>query len=126
VPTEKIVLNLGGEGEIFGAVNLNLLATNLRSLPLILASGPVVLANFTWPWPIGSDIIDEVVGNRLPMLMQYRLHLCSEAFRVLRPGGSVRLFETSAGAEILLPHLNASGFSHVRVAGGFAEGVKPS
>ena len=122
----KIVLNLGGEGEVLGAINLNLLVTLLRPIETVIASGPVVRADLTKPWPIGDVRVQHVVGNRLPMMLtQHRTYVAKEAYRVLRSGGTFEAFESSAGGTVLVGPLKEAGFDDVRLRGVFATGRKP-
>jgi hypothetical protein len=59
------------------------------------------------------------------MLGDFRQHVADEAYRVLAPGGTIRMFESTAGGALLeTPFINA-GFATVALAGWIVSGVKP-
>jgi SAM-dependent methyltransferase len=118
------VLNIGGEGEIPGAVNLNRLEGNLRRVETIKKAGPLVKGDFTAS-PFASGSMDEVVGNRLPFIHgDWARRSVAEAYRVLKPGGRISLHASSGGGDVWIEYLKEAGFKEVQVTGGKAVGVR--
>lgn len=122
-----LILNLGGEGEDPDAIDINTLAEGqtLRPLHVFLRPGWLIQGDFL-ALPVRSSILDEIRGRMVPLLLSagHDHQLAHEAFRVLRPGGRLRLSPTLP-AELLLPALSAVGFAAIRLDGGYATGVKP-
>jgi Methyltransferase domain len=120
-----LVVNIGGEGEVPGAVNVNSPVFPLRRLEEIRRAGPLIQGDFT-RLPLRSRTVDEVVGNRLPFLHGWvARRMCEEAFRVLKKGGAVRLETTLGGGRVLVPYLEVAGFIGVRLVANHAVGVRP-
>jgi Methyltransferase domain len=120
-----VVINIGGEGEVQGAINVNSLVAPLRREHEIRKAGPLVQADFT-QLPIRSGAVDEIVGNRLPFLHgEVARRMCEEAFRVLRPGGVARFEASTGGGAVLVEYLRGAGFRDVRVEVNHALGVRP-
>lgn len=76
--------------------------------------------------PIRTGSIGEVVGNRVPgqNVNGFMEKVAAESYRVLQPGGSIRIHSATGGGEAWVPHLQAAGFSGVKVVNGYAVGVK--
>lgn len=120
-----LIVNIGGEAEVPGAVNVNSLVFPLRRIEEIRRGGPVIQGDFT-RLPLRSGSVDEVVGNRLPFLHGWvARRMCEEAFRVLKKGGTVRLETSLGGGRLLIPYLEAAGFGRVRLVANHAMGLRP-
>lgn len=119
------ILNLGGEGELAGAINLNNLSAPLRSIPVIRAQGPLVICDMLQRWPFADGTIDAVVANRLPGFAPKELKLIAlQARRVLRIDGEVRLWSESSPASVLAEALRRAGLRQVSVSKLAACGIK--
>lgn len=120
-----LVLNIGGQGELAYAVDINNLVTPTVDPESFIHSGRFILADAT-ALPVRSAIADAVKGNRFPAGNDgFRLAVAGEAFRVLRPGGVFRIWSSSGGGRLWLPALVAAGFSPATLGAGYAEGVRP-
>jgi len=109
-------LNLGGTGEVTGAINLNV--AKVTGKPLIIGD----MAQM----PIRPASMGAVVGRHMPFQEGgWAANVANESFRVLEPGGVVKLHSSSAGPFGWLPYLRSAGFSDVRVVGQYATGIKP-
>lgn len=77
--------------------------------------------------PVRSGVAFEVQGNKLPMMMSDgdRILVASEARRVLRAGGIVRLWASSGGGDPWVTPLSAAGLIDVTIEGLDAIGVAP-
>lgn len=119
------ILNLGGEGEMATAWNINDESLLLKGPKWDPAWGPLVKAKYE-RLPNRSGCIDEIVGNRLPGQADPILQtMTNEAYRTLKPGGRIRLWSTSAPGEFWVDYLKKAGFIDVRVERGAAIGTKP-
>lgn len=119
-----LILNIGGEGEVPGAINVNTFEFLIRPYAAIIRRGPFIGGDFT-NLPIKDETIDLVVGNMLALRGDMAARAMAEAFRVLVGGGSVRAYAASGGAMVLLEPMQRAGFAMVGIAGLHAIGVKP-
>jgi hypothetical protein len=124
----KRVLNIGGEGEVPGAINVNRLEANLRSIrDIMTASGGLLVQADMAALPFADGMFDEIIGNHLPSLA-FPDPTCQswmdEAYRALARGGHIKVNSRTIGAKGWVPYLEAAGFLHVRVEGGYAVGDK--
>lgn len=119
-----VIVNIGGEGEVVGAINVNNFILLRRPLVEIAARGPVIGGDFT-RMPIANDCIDLIVGNMLPFFLDAANRAIREAYRVLRPGGDVRCSASTGGGAILLEPMQQAGFIDVGLLGNHATGRKP-
>ena len=119
-----VIVNIGGEGEVPGAINVNSFVALRRPLAEIVRRGLVVGGDFT-RLPIGNNRVDVVVGNHLPLFGASATTAMREAFRVLRPGGFVRTHASAGGGAALLEPMAVAGFADVTLAGNYATGRKP-
>jgi pilus assembly protein Flp/PilA len=117
-------LSLGGEGEVPGAIDINNMEGLLRSTDSMGTKNPVVKTDMT-KMPIDPNVADEIVGNAVPMHASFAPGVAAESFRVLKPGGTIKLFSRTGGADIWLPYLRDAGFVDVKRVAGFATGRKP-
>lgn len=117
------ILNLGGEGEVPSAINLNDLSAPLRPISRILAGGSLVQADMLQPFPFTSDSIDQVVAHRIPAFdTTQRRAIAREVLRVLKPGGAVMIDRSMPGWPLAL---RAVGFMKVRSDRAYTLGNKP-
>lgn len=126
VPTwPGLVLNIGGQGEIAYAVDINNLVSPTVDPELFTHSGRFIRADAT-ALPVRGAVADAVKGNRFPAGDEtFRLAVAAEAFRVLRPAGVFRIWSASGGGRLWLPALLTAGFSPATLGAGYAEGVRP-
>jgi hypothetical protein len=119
-----VVLNLGGEGEVPDAIDVNSLGAPRRGPETFVRPGAFIRADFR-ALPIRPDSVDAIVGRHIPLFFHDRddVAVAREAYTVLVRGGTVRLLPT-VPANRLLPSLAAAGFANVRLEGGFAVGEK--
>jgi hypothetical protein len=118
-----IVLNIGGEGEFPGAINVNSFVALRRPLTEIVRRGLVVGGDFTL-LPIRSECVDAVIGNHLPLLGDLALTAMREVFRVLRRAGTIHAHSSAGGGAVLLHPMSAAGFDEVTLLGNYAVGRK--
>jgi hypothetical protein len=120
-----LVLNIGGQGEIAYAVDINNLISPTVDPELFIHSGRFIRADVT-ALPVRSAVAEAVKGNRFPAGDEaFRLAVAAEAFRVLRPAGVFRIWSVSGGGRLWLPALLTAGFSPATLGAGYAEGVRP-
>ncbi|WP_437513779.1 toxin TcdB middle/N-terminal domain-containing protein [Sorangium sp. So ce1099] len=120
----RLVLNLGGEGEVPGAINLNNLDALIRDISIIKQQGEIVQGDMT-NLPFRDQVFDEVIGNRLPSGgSAFSQSVANEAFRVLAVGGTVNVNSITMGQNGWLPFLTQAGFSNVRRSGPYATGER--
>ncbi len=126
IPGEPgIIVNLAGEGESVGAVDVNNLIFPLRPPASWVTPGRFICADIT-ALPIRDRAAISVLGRRLPQMDgRDRDLVAAEAFRIIIRGGDVRLHATSGGGLVWLPHLLAAGFDIGTIEGDHARGVKP-
>jgi RHS repeat-associated protein len=120
-----LVLNLGGEGEVAGAINLNTLIAPLRSEAAIRESGILVIGSME-KIPFADGIFDRVVGNKMPFMHgDFPQTVANESYRVLHPGGTVQLGASNVGGTHWVPYLERANFTDIHVQGRHAIGVRP-
>ncbi len=119
------VVNLGGEGEVPGALDLNTFNPDtLRSpLPKIQARNPgKQIQGDMNHMPFADGSVDQLVGQKVPSPLINTLP--AEALRVLKPGGTLKIYSQSGGPEVWVDPMTAAGFENVHVEQGFAVGVR--
>jgi RHS repeat-associated protein len=122
---DPLTLNLGGEGEVAGAINLNTLIAPLRSPESIRESGLLVVGSME-RIPFADEVFDRVVGNKMPFMHgEFPQNVANEAYRVLRPGGTVQLAASNVGGTAWVPYLERARFMEIQVQGRHAMGVRP-
>ncbi|HEX8000712.1 MAG TPA: RHS repeat-associated core domain-containing protein [Pyrinomonadaceae bacterium] len=120
----NLIVNIGGVGEVAGAINVNILKDRVAAgIPnLIKASGSEIGNLFK------AGSVSKIISNRLPFSGVAEsggwTNLASGAYRVLAPGGRVTMnVTTSSAAEVaaLQTAFKSAGFASVKVEGsGFA------
>src|SRR3954468_24654045 len=118
------ILNLGGEGEVTGAINMNSMVATLRNPAWIRAHAtPLVEADMLQPFPFNPESIDEVVGNRLPAFSPVeRANIAAQSLLVLKRGGMIRIDNSLSGGT---QTLTDAGFDAVSAQGRYLIGLKP-
>lgn len=121
----SLILNLGGEGELVGAVDINNLVVPMHRPATWIRPGHFIQGDMT-ALPVRSGVAFEVQGNKLPMMSDGdRVLVVAEAIRVLRPRCTVRLWASSGGGDPWVNPLDAAGFLDVTIEGLYAIGVAP-
>ena len=118
------VLNIGGEGEVPGAINLNNLAANIR---------PVDRSSNLVPWLRATCSTYHSNQRRsrrsletgCPSHQTLRKPPRHRLTRSSSPAAQSRVFSSSGGARVWLDVLITAGFQNVHVEGLHAVGVKP-
>jgi hypothetical protein len=104
----EVVLNLGsGRRPKPGAINLDVMP----------AKGVDVVADAR-NLPLRSESIDKVVADALPSMVGANPRTAIEAFRVLRPGGTVMLHSNTQFGPSAIDSFRAAGFLDVRLGPG--------
>jgi hypothetical protein len=126
------VLSIGGEGEVPGAITINNLEGVHKPIEEIKKNiqktgGVLVQADFT-VLPIDSNSMKAVIGRKIPFIKagSYAENVASEAYRVLEPGGTVKLNSQSAGGgKDWVPYLKNAGFKdvHLEASDGYVYAV---
>lgn len=118
-----IVINLGGEGEVDGAVNVNLLVLTTRRPPFPL----LVVADAERALPIRTGVAEQVIARRFPMFTGRTNieQLAREALRILAPGGIATIMRSNGPGSDVADALAAVGFKDVTLNGQTARGVAP-
>jgi hypothetical protein len=120
------VLNIGGEGEMAYAIDVNNLIEPSMPPTRFVRRGWFIQGDAT-ALPVRSGVADEVTGNRFPAGNDedWRQEVAAEAFRVLVPGGRFRIWSVAGGGAVWLSSLSVVGFAGVTLEAGYAWGVKP-
>ena len=119
-----VIVNIGGEGEVPGAINVNSLIALRRPLRDIVRRGLLIQGDFA-RLPLREGCADEVVGNHIPLFGDLGAIVMREVFRVLRPNGNARVNASAGDGVVLLEPMRAAGFAGVTLAGLHALGRKP-
>ncbi len=113
----EVRLNLGGEGEVAGFVNVNPMMGNQQSLEAILKRDPTgaVLDAGAEALPYPDRSVKEIRGNALPspVLGRFGKQIAKEIMRVLVPGGTAQFSSRTPFAKDLVDHLVSLGFKMV-------------
>lgn len=118
-----VIVNIGGEGEVPGAIDVNDLSA-LRRRKEVVLRGRIIVGSFM-NLPIRDASVDFIVGNHVPLLGQMRLYAMQEAFRVLRRRADIRIHASAGGGIAMLEPLAEAGFHRIELAGTYALAVKP-
>jgi hypothetical protein len=124
------VLNICGEGEVEGAVNLNNLVAPLRKADDIRNAGEFIEADVLQPWSAEDNSFDMVLGNNLPGFdPRQRGFIAGEAWRVLKPSGYFKVHSMSGKFSEWKATMKTAGFIVLppQAVGtiGYAVGQKP-
>lgn len=117
------VVNLGGTGEVKGAINLNPNKVAPRKdIPnLVAREGEEIGEVF------GSNSVDEIVSNRLPPNTLDWGRVLPGAHKILKPGGKIIIRFQGVGddAKVIMEKFRELGFKETKnYAGAALEGVK--
>jgi hypothetical protein len=105
----SLVVNLGGEGEFVGALDMN---------NRVFATVNTLNHDMLIVWPIAANSMEAVIGNRLPgFSFDQFLFIASESRRVLIAGGQIRIFSLGAPANLLERAITVAGFRSVHLDG---------
>lgn len=129
----RVVVNLGGEGEVSGAINVNIQNRTRQPIPrFVQAAGEDIGQIF----PSGS--VDEIVSNRLPPNTIDWSRAIPGAHSALKPGGRIQIAFQGTGndGQAIVAAMQRLGFRNIRVnmraveeladyAGAIFEAVKP-
>jgi ubiquinone/menaquinone biosynthesis C-methylase UbiE len=97
------VLNIGGQGEVAYAIDVNNLISPTMDPAQFIRPGRFILGDAA-ALPVRAGVADEVTGNRSPAGDDdFRGAVAAEALRVLRPGGRFHIWSVSGGGHIWLP-----------------------
>jgi hypothetical protein len=135
----RVVVNLGGEGEEPGAINVNAFIEPMMWDRLFdqSLSPNLVIRRSAHDTGLSADSVDVIIANHFPIQFDEfvidktgaRAHislLAAEVFRILRPGGHVRFACSSCDRSALALAFEGAGLQSVAVAvDGSVEGYKP-
>lgn len=124
----ELKLNLGGEGEVKGFINVNPMMGNRRSVEQILQNDPTgaVLIAGAEALPYPDRSVREIRGNALPspVIGQLGREIGQEIVRVLVPGGTAQISSNTPFARDVAQFLESLGFE--MVGDRMARYVKPT
>lgn len=114
--TGRKVVNLAGEGERPGAIDFNDMGSLLKK-ERTAPPGTTIVGDFTGDWPLPSNFLDEICGNRMPAAFGPRLNkMASESHRTLKPGGVLDVWTTSPNTgRSWRAAFEAAGFKDVQI-----------
>lgn len=129
------VLNLGGEGEAPGAIDVNARVGQVLRASYFSNATSLIEA-FAHQMPIRSGCIDKVVANRFPIHHDevistregHRVSiedLATEIFRILRPGGQIEFHCSDCDRLHLLDSFASAGFAGLEIKLDYIFGDKP-
>lgn len=120
----RLVLNLGGQGEVGYAIDVNNLMSPTMNPAQFIRPGQFILGDAE-ALPVRTGVADEVTANRFPAGDDaFRNGVAAEALRVLRPGGWFRIWSVTGGGHVWVPALVGAGFVSSTLEAGYAQGVK--
>lgn len=107
---KNVKINLGGEGERSGYVNVNPLQGNHKSQDEIAVKGDLVIGTLE---DLPSNCATEIVSQRLPSLVfgANTKKFAQEILRVLNNRGTVRLHCQTVIGSVVKKIMEAEGFS---------------
>jgi hypothetical protein len=116
----RVVVNVGGEGEVSGAINLNIQNRLRQPIPRFVQGMAEDIGEI---FPANS--LDEIVSNRLPPNCLDFTRVIPGVQRVLKPGGRLQFAFQGAGSDgaVIVPALQRLGFRNIRVNGRPVEGL---
>ncbi len=109
---KRIVVNIGGEGEVADAINLNIQRRLNRPIPNFIQADAADLAEICEP-----RSVDEIVSNALPPSTLNWNRIIPAAGKVLKPGGriTIRFQGVARDGDVILPMLKKNGFREINV-----------
>jgi hypothetical protein len=122
----KVVVNLGGTGEVANAINVNpLTAQQVKAVPNLIRAGAEEVGSL-----FKSGTVDKIVSNDVVLGTVNWSKTAEGSFSALKSGGQVSIAPYAGGLAAHLSEiqaaLKAAGFKDVKVvAGRIITGVKP-
>lgn len=112
---QRVVINIGGEGEVAGAINLNIQKRLNVPIENFIESDAANIGDI-----FESNSIDEIVSNRLPPNTLDWDRLIPGASKVLKPGSRllIRFQGTGQDGAKIMPLLRQYGFREINDWGG--------
>jgi hypothetical protein len=106
-------ISLGGEGETPGAININV--PKEYGGVYRKANPQIDIYADMRQLPFASDSVDSVIGNQVPMqnTPEWAGQIANESYRVLKPGGTIKIFSNTGGGAIWDKWLVGAGFQNV-------------
>jgi hypothetical protein len=108
---KRVVVNIGGTGEVKDAINLNPNKVAPRKdIPHLVAEGAERIGEIFEP-----NAIDEIVSNRLPPNTIRWQMVLPGAHRVLKPGGSISIRFQGVGKDgpVIIQEMRRLGFTKI-------------
>jgi hypothetical protein len=112
---QRVVVNIGGEGEVAGAINLNIQQRLKTPIENFVESDAANIGDI-----FEANSVDEIVSNRLPPNTLDWDRLIPGASKTLKPGGRLLIRFQGAGQDgaKIMPLLKQNGFGNINDFGG--------
>ncbi len=108
---KRIIVNLGGAGEVTDAINLNPNRVAPRQIPNLVAEEGEKIGDL-----FRSNSVDAIVSNRLPPNTIDWTKVLPGAYKVLKPGGTITIRFQGVGRDgpIIMGQLQKLGFKNIQ------------
>ncbi len=134
-----VVVDLGGEGNVPGAINVNIMLAEMMLDPTFDTDidPALVIRRSAHDTGLDANSVDTVLASHFPIQFNELVVaadgtrvgidlLAAEVARILKPGGGVRFHCSSCDRLAILQAFEDVGLGELRVTtGGYIEGVKP-